>query len=218
MSRLAPADRERGLTLVELLVAISLLAIAMTLVTALVVSVSRTFTREEAQHESSTAAALGMQQLSRVVRAAAELDTATGERAPAFAAASPTALSISAYLDVQRVEDGPVRVDLTLDPTAGTITEQRFASYRASGLWQFRTTPFRTRVVLRDVIDAAVFTYRRANGTSLPARALTAAERREIAAVRVSYAVQADDTGRVAPSRLEATVSLPNIELTRTAP
>lgn len=216
--RVASVDGDRGLTLVELLVAISLLAIAMTLVTALVVTVSRTFTREEAQHDSSTTGALGMQNLSRAIRGAAEMDTASGERAPAFAAASPTSATFSAYLDVEDVEEGPVRVELVLDTAADRIVERRYDSYRASGLWAFRTSPSRERVLVRDVRDSAVFTYRRANGTSLPSRALTVDERREIAAVRVTYGVQTDASGRVAPVRLEAVVSLPNLAVMRTAP
>lgn len=214
----APAERDRGLTLVELLVAISLLAVAMTLVVTLVVSVSRTFTREEAAHDSMNAAALGMQSVTRIIRAGAELDTATGERDPAFSAASPSSLTVSAYIGIEDAQEGPTRIELVLDSASDQLTERRFDSYRSSGLWQFRTTASSTRVLIRDVTDTAIFTYRRADGTSLPARALTAEERREIAAVHVSYAVQASGSARGEAARLEALVSLPNLELTRSAP
>lgn len=218
MRRLRARRGDDGLTLVELLVAMSLLAIAMTLVTALVVTVSRAYTREEAQRDSSTGAALGMQHLSRVIRAAVELDLSSGERAPAFSAASPTVLTLSAYVGVEHVDEGPVRVELALDTAADEIIERRFAAYRVAGIWEFRTTPSERRVLARDVVDAAVFAYERADGSTLPSRALTQEERREIAAVRVSYGVQTDRTGRVPPSRIVNVVSLPNLEITRTAP
>jgi prepilin-type N-terminal cleavage/methylation domain-containing protein len=211
------ADRERGLTLIELLVAISLFAIVSTLITTLVITVAQTHAREESQQDSTNGASLGMQHITRIVRAGTEIpQSSTWQTAPAFSVAQPRAMTLQSYLDVESTDEGPTRVALTIDTATGQVTERRFAPRKSGGIWVYDATPTSTRVLVRDVTASSAFTFLRADGSTLPSRTLTESERREIAAVRVDLAVQTHATDDAAPTALRAEVSLPNLDLTRT--
>lgn len=215
--RTLAAERERGLTLVELLVAMSLLAIVMTLITVLVVSVSQTFTRQESQQDSTNQAALAMQQVTRVIRSGTEIEvSSTWQPAPVFSTATPSSMMLNAYVGIESTDEGPTRVTLTVDSGRRELVETRYPSSKSGGVWVYSGTPSRTHVVVRDVTSPTPFTYLRADGSALPARALTEAERREIAAVRVTLAVQTGARADASRAELESVVSLPNLDVTRT--
>lgn len=217
MSAPTPAPRDRGLTLIELLVAISLFAIVSTLITTLVITVAQTHARQESQQDSTNGASLGMQHITRIVRAGTEIpQTSTWQTAPAFSVAQPRSMTLQSYLDVESTDEGPTRVALAIDSAAGTLTERRFAPVKSGGIWTYGATPSSTRILVRNVTTASSFTYLRGDGTALPARTLTEPERREVAAVRVDLVVQTHATDDAEPTELRAEVSLPNLDLTRT--
>ncbi|MGY3128354.1 prepilin-type N-terminal cleavage/methylation domain-containing protein [Agrococcus sp. UYP33] len=224
----AISDRERGLTLIEMLVAISLFAIVSTLITTLVVTVSQSFSREASEQDSTRTAVLGMQQISRVIRSGTEVPVSTSWQAlPAFESARADSMILNGYLDTPSTATGPTRVSLAVN-AAGELVETRFPSTRSGGDWVFATTPNRTRVVVRDVAprgtplatgtSPALFTYLKADGTALTipsTGALTETQRREIVAVRVSLVVQTAASDDAAPAQLLSTVGIPNLNLTR---
>ena len=216
MSARTPTPRDRGLTLIELLVAISLFAIVSTLITTLVITVAQTHARQESQQDSTNAASLGMQHITRIIRAGTEIPSSTWQSAPAFSVAEPSRMTLQSYLDVESTAEGPTRVALAIEPATGILTERRIAPTKSSGLWVYTSPATAPRVLVRDVATGSTFTYLRADGTQLPARALTEAERREIAAVRVELTVQTHATDDAQPTQLRAEVSLPNLDLTRT--
>lgn len=207
------------MTLIELLVAISLLAVATTLITMLVVSVSQTFARQESQQDSTNTAALAMQQVTTLIRAGTEIEQAsTWQPAPVFSTAAPGAMTLNAYVGVDSTDEGPTRVDLAVDTARRELVETRYPSSLSVGVWVYSSTPSRTRVVTRDVASASPFTYLRADGTVLPSVELSEAERREIAAVRVSLAVQTHANSDASRAEMVSVVSLPNLDVTRTEP
>lgn len=209
-------ERDRGFSLMELLVAISLLAVVTTLVTVLVVSLATTFSRQESQHDSANQAALGMQHVSRIIRAGTEIDTTTWQPAPIFALADRQAMTLQSYVGVESTEEGPTRVALAIDPATGDLVETRFEPRRSGGVWTYAATPSSRRVLIRDVADTSTFTYLRSDSSELPTRALTEAERREIAAVRVDLVVQTHGTDDAQPVAMRTEVSLRNLAVTRT--
>jgi len=225
----AVAVRDRGFTLIELLVAISLFAIVSTLVTMLVVAVSQTFSREESEQDSSRTAALGMQQVTRIIRAGVEVPrTSVWQALPAFESARADSLILNTYLDTETTTNGPTRIQLAVS-AAGELIETRWTAQRTGGDWVYRTTPARTHVVVRDVaprgtalaqgVSPAMFAYLRADGSEIAiptSGTMAEAQRREIVAVRVSLVVQTASGGDAAPTQLVSTVALPSLGLTRT--
>jgi len=217
VSARTPTPRDRGLTLIELLVAISLFAIVSTLITTLVITVAQTHARQESQQDSTNGASLGMQHISRIIRAGTEIpQSSTWQTAPAFSVAEPSRMTLQSYLDVESTDEGPTRVALVIEPATGNLIERRIAPTKSGGLWIYTSAATTPRVLVRDVASGSSFTYLRADGTPLPARALTEAERREIAAVRVELVVQTHATDDAEPTALRTEVSLPNLDLTRT--
>lgn len=225
----AVEGRERGFTLMELLVAMSVLAIVTTVLTMMIVALSQTFARQESEQDSSRTAAVGMQQISKVIRAGAEVPrSSTWQALPAFESARADSLILNAYLDPETAVVGPTRVELAVN-SAGELVETRWSARRSGGDWVYNTTPTRTHVVVRDVAprgtpvggspSPALFTYVGATGAPivLPASGtLTEAQRREVVAVRVSLVVQTSAGTDAAPAQLVSTVSIPNLGLTRT--
>lgn len=219
MSRWKPfaAERECGMTLIELLVAISLLAIVTTLLTTMVVSASRTFAQQESQQDSTSRAALAMQNMTQVVRAGTERELAgIWQPAPVFETAAPGSLTMNAYVGVRSTDEGPTRVTLRVDGASGELIETRYSSSKAGGVWVYSTAPSRTRVLAYDVVSLTPFTYFSADCEALPSRELSEPERREIVAVEVRIAVQTHSSEDATPAEFASVVSLPNLDVTRT--
>ncbi|ERG63670.1 hypothetical protein L332_04275 [Agrococcus pavilionensis RW1] len=219
-------SRDRGMTLVELLVAISLLAIATTLITAMVVTLARSSTRQEAEQYSSRTAAVALDQVGRVVRGATPTLHANGwQQLPAVVEARADRVRLSTYLETDADNPAPTLVELRIDAASGTMTETRWASYRSGGVWAFQSTPFRTRAILAGVLPPGrslpsggsvgrAFDYFAADGRALPlptSGQLTDAQRAEVSSIHVALAVQAQPGTAAAPAVIETTVMMPNI-------
>lgn len=207
-------ERERGLTLIELLVAMSLLAITLTLVTTLFVSLSQTFTRQEAQHDSSGQASIGMRNIGQAIRAGADVPQGTGADLSAFVAAGYESLTMHAFFDPESSPLVPTRLNLAVNGNR-ELVETRRQGRLVSDAWVFDRTP-RERVIARDIVTGGaadpLFTYVLGDGTRL-ARELTATERVQVVAVDVSLSVQTV-AGRSAPVQITRTVTLPNLDVT----
>lgn len=219
-------NRDRGMTLVELLVAISVLAIATTLITAMVVSLARTSTRQEAEQYSSRTAAVALDQVGRIVRGATPTLHANGwQQLPAIVEARADRVRLSTYLDANADNPAPTLVELRIDAASGTMTETRWASYRSGGVWTFAATPSRTRVVLEGVLPqgrslpngavvGSAFDYFAVDGRAmaLPTSGrLADAQRAEVSSIRVALAVQSQPGTGAPPAVIETTVSMPNV-------
>lgn len=210
----------------------ALFSIAMTLVVTLFVTFSTNFTRERAMSESTNTAAIGMNQVTKVVRAGTTL---TKPDRPVFVKADREELILHSYLADDAFAPEPIMIRLGIDANRQLI-EQRWNATTVAGSWDFPdlvltpapsrivTPPATSRVIARKIIAPTpaevsagqlyLFTYLRADGTAI-ASPVPAAELGNIATVKVTMTVQADETGRAAPVTLQNRVGMPNLTASR---
>jgi Tfp pilus assembly protein PilW len=201
---------QSGVSMVELIVMIALTAIVSTLMVTIVVTVSRSFTREAQASTNSDSASVGMRELSRVIRTAAEvsLSGSAAGTAPADAILSAGANQVTLYSFVDAAAiPAPFIVQFSVAAN-GTLSESRrvgtavvptggvAAASVSTTVWQFAARPASTRVIARGVVSSAaapLLRYYTAAGTELvlPASGtLDAAQLAAVASVRVSLRVQ----------------------------
>jgi hypothetical protein len=208
-----------------------LIGLVGSLVMTLTVTMDRAFTREQAATSSTSVAASGMNELTRVIRSGTEIPV-HGQTLndTVFTVLGPEEVVLHAYLDTDSTAPRPVRVRFALNGSR-ELVETRWDAQPVvienRRYWTFPTEapPTVVRTVARQIPAAAsgaapLFTFLRANGTAispLPA-APTAIELREVAAVRIRLTVQADPTGRARPVTLQNTVGIPNLSVSRVGP
>lgn len=219
------ARDERGVTLPELLVTMLLLSFLTALMLGLVSSFSQTFTRERSAADSTTVAAAGMKELTRVVRAGTELRLSGGGAvsAPVFVEAKPNTLTMYAYIDTAAANPKPVKVRFSIDAQR-RLVETRWAATSAAAPWTFAAagSPTSSRPIARLIPTTApaLFEYLDANNAviPIPGAGFTTDQLRTIAAVRVTLTVQADVTSRADPVQIHNAVGIPNRGISRVRP
>lgn len=216
------ASREAGVSLPELLVTMMLLGLFSALVLGLVTSVTRTFTRERAATDSTMIASNGMNELTRMVRAGTGLLVTGGAQAPVFVEAGPRTATLYSYIDTTAASPQPLKVQFTVDGQ-GRLIERRWTATTTKEPWAFSTTASSTRTVATSVVPGTenLFTYFTAAGAKINPTSgvnLSAAERENVAAVRIQLTVQTDPSGRADPVMLRNTVSIPNLGISRVRP
>lgn len=216
-------SRDAGVTLPELLVTMMLLGLLSAIALALVTSVTRSFTDERAATDNTMVASNGMNELTRVVRSGTALELpGVATQAPVFLDARPMTAVLYVYIDADSAAPRPMKVQFTIDGQ-GRLRETRWLATSTDAPWTFATSAQPTRTVATSVSTTAgaLFRYFDAEGHELVVPvtgALTAAQREEIAAVRISLTVQSSASGRTEPVELRNTVSLPNLGISRIRP
>lgn len=214
-----------GFGLPELIVTVVLLGMMMSLVVGVVVSISRTFTRDRAASDSTMVAAVGMNELTRVLRAGTELAVAGGgaTNAPVFVSAEANAVTFYSFIDTDAAAATPVKVRFSIDAQRRLI-ETRWAATTTDDPWAFVAdgSPTSSRTIARSIPagSPALFTYLDVNSApiAIPATGFTEDQRRLIAAVRITLRVQADTTGRAEPVTLQNAIGIPNLGISRVRP
>lgn len=219
---------DAGISLVELIVAVALTAIVSTLVVSVFIGVSRTVTRESLSATSSETATIAMRELSRIIRAGTPVDNPGSAPLPVFLEAGAHTLTLHAFTDTSAAQPRPTVVRFAL--SAGTLTETRRPATASAPPWNFATTPSPARTVARGMGEPAssTFIYLDAAGHPLEpptGGVLSADQRARIAAVTITITVQAgtvqpgtvqgDATGVAPSARLENTVGIPNLGVSR---
>jgi hypothetical protein len=215
---------ESGVGLVEVLVAMLLFGIVLTLVAGMFASTSRVVSTGTSVNTSTKAASLGLDELARAIRFAAS-NPVSGQALddPALVVAKDNLVTVISYLDVDPANPKPVKIAFTID-AAGRLIEVRYAAYEISkGFWGFQTTPASTRILTGALVppsgtDAQLFTYLNADNAPLvvPTSGLTAAQRQLVAAVKVSIKLKSDDATAGNPVRFESIIGIPNLGINRT--
>lgn len=221
----------RGFTLVELIVAMVLLGLILTMVGGLFISTTRDITLARNINQNARQAANGMNEIARVIRAGTDNPVAGQSlNDPAFVIATNEAVVLYAYINLDSAAQQPMMIRLSLDSSRRLVESRWPATALANGNWSFpsctsATTcsvpPATSRVLAAYVAPAAaapwLFTYLQSDGSALtiPAGGFTATQFRTIASVRVNLKIQTSVTDATKSVTLQNTVGIPNLSLAK---
>lgn len=227
--RLRSLRGERGVTLIELLVAMVIFGILLTVVSGLYISAMNTVSLTRGLTDNTKVVSNAMNAVSRSIRAATENPVA-GQTLPdsAFVSAKDDEVVLYAYINLTSSEEQPVMIRYRIDRTSGALTESRWpATQLSNGNWKFpalTVTPDYTRTVAVTISPYTSgdhpFTYLSKNGTVIaaPASGLSLDNRRLVASVRITLTVQSSLTDSANPVTLQNTVGIPNLGFAEDAP
>ncbi|MBH0082524.1 Tfp pilus assembly protein FimT/FimU [Salinibacterium sp. SWN167] len=219
VSRLRRDDA--GVTLSELIVTIALMGMLLAMVMTIFITFTRTFSEERSASANTSAATIAMNELTRVIRSGTENPVASATlNEPVFSFASPENVVLQAYLDTDALSPEPVRVQFEITGDR-TLVETRWdARPLSSGYFSFYSTAASERTVVRQIASGSTpvfrfFTKDNVELTIPSGGSLSEADRRQIAAVKVTMTVQTDSTGNAKTATLENTVGIPNLGFSR---
>jgi len=236
--QLDETSNDDGITLVELLVAILLLAVASAMVTNLYFSTTKAVATSSSLTQNTRTAANAMDEISRVIRVA-NSNLSTGNTVnPAVVEAKPESITIISYVDSKSlVEPEPSKVEFSVDPTTRQIVERRWtASKDKDKYWVFLGSASSTRILPGRVIapsgaDAvSLFTYLEPHpvkenaelGEKVPlsnaAGGLTSEQRKKVRSIRVTLVIRGAEDGKSAPVTLQNDVGMPNLNAVKVTP
>lgn len=235
---------DEGITLIELLVAVVLLGVFLTVISGLYVSAMKTVALGRELTGSSKQVSTAMLETSRVIRAATENPLPAGGSDPAFVVAKDNEILLYAYINLASSLEQPVMIRLRVDTATGNYIESRWpAQALTNGKWKFDINPcfspgvpvgcaapttYRTiaATVAPYVSGDPVFRYLQADGSCVPVSAtvstcasnLTDVQRRLVASVRVTLTLQPTLTDNSNPVTVINTVGIPNLGFPKMGP
>jgi hypothetical protein len=198
----------------------------MTLVVSVFSSFTSSFSEQRAETDSTNIAGIGMNEVTKVIRAGTIIDRETLDDLPIFVDASDESMVLYSYLAEDSFDPAPIRVRFSIDANR-QLVESRWSATRGAEGWTFpalTATPDFQKVVARKIIArtsaevaagrSRLFTYLDIAGNPI-ATPVTSANRGNIASVKVTMNVQADDTGQASPVEIQNRVGLPNLTASR---
>jgi prepilin-type N-terminal cleavage/methylation domain-containing protein len=212
---------DAGLSLVELLVAMLLLGVFMTMISSLYLSASRSLGQAKLLTANTRQVSNGMNEVARVIRAATE-NPVSGHPlpAPALIEATPEAVTLYAYVNLGMPTQQPVKIRLSLDADRRLVETRWAATVLSGGYFGFSSVPESSRIIAETVAPGspALFGYRDSAGLPLlgsggDGTLLTSTELRSVASVLVNLTVQATMTDARSAVTLRNTVGMPNVAL-----
>lgn len=221
---------ERGITLAELIVAIGLLGIFATVVSALYTSSMQAMSIGRDVHGNSLQASNAMNEISRVIRAGTDNPVQNQPlNNPAFEVAMADKVRLYAYINLSGSSELPVMIELSV--SNGSLIEKRWpATQNAAGYWLFpaaTSTPASTRTIASYVVPSVaaggtqLFTFVKTDNSTIPIptgpNGITdATALRSIAAVSIALTVRSSATDSSQQVTLQNVVGIPNLGLART--
>lgn len=214
-------NSDAGLSLIELLVAMLLLGVFMTMISSLYLSASRSLGQAKLLTANTRQVSNGMNEVARVIRAATE-NPVPGHPLPdpALVEATPEAVTLYAYVNLKTPTQQPVKIRLSLDANRRLVETRWAATVLSGGYFEFSSEPESSRIIAETVApgSTAPFGYRDAAGLPLlgsggDGTLLTSTELRSVASVSVSLTVQATMTDARSAVTLRNTVGMPNVAL-----
>ena len=223
---------DRGVTMVELLVAVTLFAILATMIILSVTTFTGALTKDRVSNDNTNIAGIAMSELTRVVRSGTTLPQSGGDK-PAFFSVKNNELVMYAYIDdaSQNAQAKPIKIKFSVDPVTRELVETRWTATLVNKFWTFGTTPSSTNVLARQILvptssQQQIFTFYTIDPTTqlakpmtLPAAGLTMPANEvtlnTIAVVEILVTVQSDPTARAKPVTLKNRVGIPNLGISR---
>jgi prepilin-type N-terminal cleavage/methylation domain-containing protein len=214
---------ERGISLVELIVAMMLLGIVSAIVVGMYVGTARATSQGQSVDGDTRTASNGINEVARMIRAATEnpvLNPAPGTPAtdPAIeAGADSSSITLYAYVNLETAEQKPVKVRFFVDPDGQLVEQKWTAAPAVNGHWSFPTAQA-DRILAGPLLPGTpVFIYLQGDGSEIvvPVGGLTNPDTlRTIKAVTVTMTIQSNALQSL-PVTLQNTVGMPNLGLTR---
>lgn len=221
---------ERGISLAELIVAMSVSILVLAMAGAFFVSVSKASATGTGVDNNTRVATTVMRETQRMLRVASNNPVQSGtDTQYAFQYASATSIRFFAYINLNSAVDvQPVEVQFTLDATKGTITETKWNGTATDATKSYFDFPRATTPTLADtpssklvlgssVVPGTLFTYRDAGNNPLTptAAGLSAADLQSVRSVTFSVTVGEKDLTKASAANnvtLSSTVSMPNLQ------
>lgn len=219
--RLASGASEAGLSLVEIIVAMMLTGILMTIVGSLVINVAKITSNSGSTALRSSVAANVMDEVSKVVRPASNNDTGGTDPDPAVVSGTISGLTVISYVDANPVSPAPTKVTFRLDAKSNLVEDRIAGTLSATGYWTFTGTTT-TRTIGGPVSaltgNDALFVYLDDNGQVLTpgTTGLSLTQRQSIASIRVTIRIENALTSGSDPIIITNTVGMPNVQNSRT--
>lgn len=207
-------DRERGMTLTEVLVASVVLMIVLTASSSLYISATKSISMAGATNTNTANASNGMNELARVIRAGTS-NPVVGQPLddPAFLEAKPESVILYSYVTADPAAPKPVMTRYYLN-SQRQLVEDRWVSTLVAGYWTFpspSTAPQSTRILTTTVpprvgTAADLFTYYSDVQGKVVTTTLSS-----IVAVKITLTVQQSLTNSSSPVTLVNLVGIPNL-------
>lgn len=226
-SRALREDRQAGLSLPELLAASFISLLMLTIVGGLFLQVTRLTASGQATKSATAVAWTALNEMSDVVRQAAQVPiSATGTtEGGAIAGSTPTSLIVDSYQRTAVVPSQvallPDRVAFSVDPS-GNVVERRTPSTFANGFYTFTGTSA-SRTVNGPVLTTgtgidALFVYYSSTNSVLTqivpgAGGLTADQASQVTTIGINVVVPNTVSGGADPVRLTNMITMPNVAI-----
>jgi prepilin-type N-terminal cleavage/methylation domain-containing protein len=215
---------DRGITMVELLVAMMIVTVLSVIVIGTYQSVTQSLTTANSLNRNTSQASNGMNEAARQIRAATSNPVAGATiNDPAIVQAANETLVMYAYVNLQSSSAQlPVMVRLRVDPTTRKLVEDLWpATQNSAGYWIFpatTTAPTTTRYLADTVASQTgtnpyIFTYLAGTAplTVPTAGTFTADQLRSITAIQITLTIQSSLTVTSQSVTLQNTVGMPNL-------
>ena len=221
---------DRGISLAELIVAMSVGILVLAMVGAFFVSVSRASTTTSGVDANTRSASTAMRQVERMFRVASNNPVSSGvDTQYAFQYASATSVRFFAYINLNSAVDvQPVEVQYSLDTTKGLLTETKWNGTATDATKSYYDFPRSASATLgavptasinlaNSVVPTTLFSYADAGGNPLApgAAGLSATQLQAVRSVTVTLTVGERDATKPAAANnvtLTSTVGMPNLQ------
>ena len=211
--RLEVGQREAGLGLIELLVAMFITALALSMVAAFFTNIARTTVNGRGDRQATGAASIALDEISRVVRVAADIKQPTTPLPAVDTTSGATTITVYAWADVDSANPVPSKVQFSVDASSNLV-ERRTPGVLSSGYWSFTGTTV-TRTFSGPLTLGLAYYADSADPNTAPTQVLptTAANALSITSVAVTITAPRKAWRSTAPVVLATTVLMPNTQI-----